>query len=198
MSPIRSSFFKRSRHTHTVLASGTRGLLDSRANRAKLTRSSTWYSKASSDRLYSCWSTNSRTIVSVGYGGRPPLPRSPNVSFASIAAAIAAKSICRSSTCSGSPIRSRLAERSSPANRLIIADSEVQNLSVLLLRLLEVPLKGRGCSGGLHCYWNPCAARRNDSQQRSLAPSLWTARKTLPFKGRAWVGMGLPSAVQLC
>ena len=59
-------------------------------------RSSTWYSQSSSLKLYSDWMNSSRTITSVGYGGRPPLRRSARGQAASTRAAMAAKSISSS------------------------------------------------------------------------------------------------------
>ncbi|SYZ58899.1 hypothetical protein CPBF427_09980 [Xanthomonas arboricola pv. juglandis] len=120
MSPIRSFFLSRSRHTQIVLASGTLPLCSNPRKRWKLRRSSTWYSSASSDRLYNCCNSSSRIISSVGHAGRPPLAPVPRRRWPSITAAIATKSMCRDSSSSGSLNCWRLASRSAPANRLII------------------------------------------------------------------------------
>jgi hypothetical protein len=130
-----------------VVRSGIWLLARKPTKRWKLKRSSSWNSICSSLKLNSCWINSTRTISSVGNGGRPPRSRLGRGAARSTSAARAAKSTCCSITCSASPSWFSLASRSWSANRLVLimkiyVKFEAPTSLPDSRRFFEVPAKG--------------------------------------------------------
>ena len=118
MDSLACALIKRSLKIQIVVRSGIWLLVRKPAKRWKLNRSSNWNSICSSQRLNSYWISSTRTISSVGNGGRPPRSRPRRWATRSTSAASAAKSTCYSITRNASPSLFSFSSRSSAADRL--------------------------------------------------------------------------------
>jgi hypothetical protein len=93
--PLRPPRAKRWRKVHSAHVSGIFKAASSRQKRWKLSRSGTWCSHCSPDKLHSPGRNTMRTSTSMAYGGRPPSLRSGRGQAACKAQANGEKSISK-------------------------------------------------------------------------------------------------------